>query len=92
TPFALTVGDADNIDRFDAYRIHEILCRDGFTEKNFNEKLAYVTKRITKLRELKDMPVGTSAAKELWTSRLDYYIGFYEKLLRQLENSKSINE
>lgn len=92
TPFALTVGDADNIDRFDAYRIHEILCRDSFTEKSFDEKLGYVTKRIAKLRELKDMPVGTNTAKELWTSRLDYYIGFYEKLLSQLENSKSIKE
>ena len=92
TPFALTVGDADNIDRFDAYRIHEILCRDGFTEKSFDEKLDYVTKRIAKLRELKDMPVGTATAKEMWTSRLDYYIGFYEKLLSQLENSNSIME
>ena len=92
TPFALTVGDADNIDRFDAYRIHEILCRDGFTEMSFDEKLDYVTKRIAKLRELKDMPVGTAAAKELWTSRLDYYIGFYEKLKSQLENSESITE
>ena len=92
TPFALSVGDADNIDRFDAYRIHEILSRDGFTEMSFDEKLECVTKRIAKLRELKDMPVGTAAAKELWTSRLDYYIGFYEKLLSQFENSESITE
>ena len=30
TAFALSVGDADNIDRFDAYRIHEALNHDSF--------------------------------------------------------------
>ena len=32
TPFAHSVGDADNIDRFDAYRIHETLMHDSFLE------------------------------------------------------------
>ena len=30
TPFALSVGAADNIDRFDVFRIHETLTHDGF--------------------------------------------------------------
>ena len=34
TPFALTVGDADNIDRFDAYRIHEGLCYETLGVKS----------------------------------------------------------
>ena len=42
TPFALSVGDADNIDRFDAYRIHETLCNDGFLTMDYDEKLEYV--------------------------------------------------
>ena len=92
TPFALSVGDADNIDRFDVYRIHEGLCYAGFLEKSFGEKREYVAARLAKLRELRDMPVGTAAAKEMWTSRLEYYTGFYEKLLSQLENSESITE
>nr|WP_255810122.1 hypothetical protein [Treponema denticola] len=34
TPFALTVGDADNIDRFDVYRIYETLHNNNFKDMN----------------------------------------------------------
>ena len=91
TPFALSVGDADNIDRFDAYRIHEILSGDGFLTKSFEEKQEYVEKRLIRLREIREMPVGTKAAEELWQERLDFYIAFFEKLAAQLRNSRSIS-
>ena len=90
TAFALSVGDADNIDRFDAYRIHETLCNDNFLEMGFEEKLEYASKRLTRLQELKNMEMGTKAAEELWKSRLSFYIVFYEKLFSQLECSRSI--
>ena len=90
TPFALTVGDADNIDRFDAYRIHEMLCRDDFLKMSFEEKQEYVQKRLARLHELKNMPLGTRAAEEMWSSRLGFYITFYEKLADQLERSRGI--
>ena len=48
TSFALTVGDADNIDRFDAYRIHEGLCYEKFLEKNLQEKAEFVETRLGK--------------------------------------------
>ena len=54
TPFALTVGDADNIDRFDAYRIHEALVDDRFLEKNLDDKSEYVEKRLAKLNKLEE--------------------------------------
>ena len=90
TPFALSVGDADNIDRFDAYRIHESLSRDAFLEKSYEDKCEYLEKRIAKLREWIDMPMGTDTARTLWRERLAYYIGFLEKLLSQLKSSKSV--
>ena len=90
TPFALSVGDADNIDRFDAYRIHEGLCRDGFLEKSFAEKQAYVERRLVRLRELTELPMGTKSAEELWRERLSFYITFYEKLDLQLRSSIAI--
>ena len=55
TAFALTVSDADNIDRFDVYRIHETLCGDGFLEKSLAEKLELAEGRLGRLRELLDM-------------------------------------
>lgn len=90
TPFALSVGDADNIDRFDAYRIHEMLNKDRFLEMSFEEKAEYVAKRLSKLRELREIPFGTKTADELWKLRLDFYIIFFEKLDDQLKKSTNI--
>ena len=90
TPFALSVGDADNIDRFDVYRIHETLANDGFLSMDFEQKLQYCQKRLGKLRELTDMQMGTENAGEMWRSRLSFYILFFEKLVGQLEYSERV--
>lgn len=90
TAFALSVSDADNIDRFDAYRIHEALQKDGFLAKNVTEKREYVDKRLKRLRELLEWPTATETAATLWKERLSFYIGFYEKLASQLECSTRV--
>lgn len=90
TPFCETVGDADNIDRFNAYRIYETLEYCKFREIGLDAKRETVASTIEKLTRLKEMKLGTATAKELWLQRLDYYIGFYEKLNAQLESSSSI--
>lgn len=90
TPFCETVGDADNIDRFDAYRIYETLEYMKFSEMPLEEKREKVISTIDRLVRYKDMKLGTATAKNLWIQRLDYYIGFYEKLKAQLESSAAI--
>ena len=90
TPFALSVGDADNLDRLDAYRIHETLSYDGFLDLPFAEKRAYVENRLSRLRELLDMPMGTKTAEAIWKDRVGFYISFCEKLAAQLQNSVEI--
>ena len=92
TPFALSVGDADNIDRFDAYRIHEILSSDGFLTMSLAEKREYVEKRLSKLCKLKDMPMATKTAEQLWKERLSLYITFFERLADQIRCSESITD
>ena len=92
TAFALSVGDADNIYRFDVYRIHEMLNKDSFLEKPLTEKLEYTEKRLARLKELIDMPLGTKTAEQMWRGRLRFYIEFYEKLADQIRNSTSITE
>ena len=88
--FSETVGDADNIDRFDVYRIYETLQYVKFDEMTLEEKQSHVTSTLQKLARLQEMPLGTVTAKTLWKQRLDYYIGFYEKLKFQLQHSNSI--
>lgn len=90
TPFCETVGDADNIDRFDAYRIYETLEYLKFSEMNLDDKRKKVASTIEKLTCFKEMKLGTGTAKNLWLQRLDYYIGFYEKLKAQMDSSSSI--
>lgn len=92
TPFALSVGDADNIDRYDAYRIFETLERDRFLEKSFKEKVELVDTRLSKLKKALHISLGTKTAEEIWTERIAYYSGFYEKLQKQLENSFTITQ
>lgn len=84
TPFALTVGDADNIDRFDVYRIHETLVYDGFLQKSSEEKKCLVETRLEKLKKAKALPMGTKTAESIWRQRVSYHIGFYQRLLEQL--------
>lgn len=92
TAFALSVGDADNIDRFDVYRIHEILCDDGFIEKSYDEKLEYVKTRLARLEKCKELPMGTRTAEELWQERIGFYMEFFHKLAAQLESSVAVKE
>ena len=90
TPFCETVGDADNIDRFDVYRVYESLQFIQFSEMPLAEKQSRVDSIIDKLTRYKEMKLGTETAKKLWVARLDYQLSFYAKLKSQLENSKMI--
>ena len=90
TPFCETVGDADNIDRFDAYRIYDTLRWIKFNEMSLTDKREKVVSTIDRLTGYKEMKMGTATAKNLWIQRLDYYIGFYEKLKAQLGSSTTI--
>ena len=91
TPFCETVGDADNIDRFDVYRIYEILQLQKFSDMTLQQKVDRVNTALARLRGLLQMKLGTVTAQHLWTQRLEYYISFYEKLEDQLKNSGCVH-
>ena len=88
--FTEIAGDADNIDRFDAFRIYEALEYRHFSSMTLEEKWERVNSTITALTEYKEKPLGSATATKLWHQRLDYYLDFYEKLKAQLENSNGI--
>lgn len=90
TAFCETVGDADNIDRFDAYRIYETLQSQKFSELPLAEKKEQVASVLERLNRLKGMKLGTATAQEIWLQRLNFYISFYEKLQAQLASSSEI--
>ena len=88
--FSEVVGDADNIDRFDAYRIYETLQYQKFSDLSLPEKTALVSGTLQKLTSLREMQLGSETAKALWLQQLDFYIAFYEKLAAQLSGSSCI--
>lgn len=87
TPFEDTVGDADNIDRFDALRMADTLAYFDLMQKRPAEILELCRRQIGHYEGYKTMPLGTRTAEVLWRDRLSYQIEFYRRLERQMEQT-----
>ncbi|HBK85435.1 MAG TPA: HD domain-containing protein [Firmicutes bacterium] len=87
TPFAETVGAADNIDRFDVYRLCETLQNARFNELPLGKKQAYCEKRLLRLPQLMEMDMGTATGNQLWKERLSFQIEYFQRLSAQLAAS-----
>ena len=90
TSFSEIVGDADNLDRFDVYRIYETLEYWKFSQLSLAEKLQHAEQTQSRLQTLRNMKLGSQTAQNLWTQRLDFYLCFYQKLLLQLNASSRV--
>lgn len=88
TPLALTVGDADNIDRFDAYRLYEGLHFKDYMNLPLDDQRELVQKTLLRLPQLRELPCGTKTGEMLWKEKIDYQIGFYQRLMKQIETSR----
>lgn len=87
TPFAVTICDADNIDRFDVYRIYERLNSDRFQTLTVDERIDKIKNRLVDLERLKGIKFATPTAQRMWTGKLEFQHDFYGRLLEQLKNS-----
>ena len=87
TPFAITIGDADNIDRFDVYRIYEGLEFLKFSELPLSEQITLADKRINKLKQFREYPFGTKTGDKMWHEKVDFQLAFFNRLKNQLEKS-----
>lgn len=90
TAFAQTVGDSDNIDRFDVYRIYDNLQYNNFSGMSHEEQLEHVNKKLVRLVELKSLEFGSKTATKMWLERLEYQLDFFDKLKEQLKNGESV--
>lgn len=87
TTLALSVSDADNLDRFDAYRIYQGLEFKGYSRLPISAKKETVTNTLERLDRYIDMKLGTDFATNLWVERISFYRAFYQRLLEQIECS-----
>jgi putative nucleotidyltransferase with HDIG domain len=90
SPLALSIGDADNIDRFDVYRIHEQLSHASFLTLPYDEQLERVDQYLLKLGKYQELEFATKTATKLWRDRVDFQIQFFTRLKDQLEASADV--
>ena len=89
TPFTETVGDADNIDRFDTWRIYETVRYQALLEgKTLPEKLTWLRERLIHLDKLEKINFATDSATVLWREKVAFQKRFFERLLAQMELSR----
>lgn len=88
TSLAISVGDADNLDRFDVYRIYEVLEKKAYSKMNLTEKKETVSKTLTQIEKYHEMNLATQFATKLWRERIEFYQDFYQKLFLQLKCSE----
>lgn len=91
-PFTETVGDADNIDRFDTYRIYEAVRYQNFAELDLDSRLKWLRERLAQLKKLAGMEFSTPTATALWRDKVSFQIQFFERLLAQMERSRLLEE
>lgn len=88
TPFAMSIGDCDNLDRFDVYRLYESLKYACLETMALESKLSFVKNRIEHLKKLLHIEMGTKTAEKLWKEKIEFQITYMDLLLKQLNNSK----
>ena len=84
SPLACSIGDCDNLDRFDVYRVYEQLERVGFSTLDADAQRAFVAKAQAHLRHCENDPVSTATARALWQDRLAFQNEFYRRISAQL--------
>lgn len=90
TAFALSVGDADDVDRFDAYRIYDAMVYADFRNLKIEDKRKWLREKLDWISWRLGERSGTETARQMIAERLLYQRQYYEKVLEQMERSESL--
>ncbi len=90
TAFALSIGDADDVDRFDAYRIYDAMAYADFRNLKIEDKKKWLRERLDWINRRLMQKAGTETARQMIANRLLYQQQYYEKVLEQMERSETI--
>lgn len=89
---ACTIGDADNLDRFDTYRIYENLEYLKFSSRSLAEQLTCIHDKIEAYPQLVEFKkdFSTLTVQRIWQEKIDFQLFFYQQLHQQLQEGVSI--
>ena len=88
--FTLSVGDADNIDRFDAYRFYEMLKYNKFDSLSYDDQVKFVDEQILRFNKLLKNNFATPTVTRLFHEKIKFSLEFLSRLRLQLENSRDV--
>lgn len=80
-----TVSDADNIDRFDAWRFSRNLYWDGLDKLTVKQLRQLCITRTQRMADLRRLRFATDTAKRMWNKKLDLWDNFYSRLGDQMD-------
>lgn len=80
-----SVSDADNIDRFDAWRFSRGLCWDGLDKLSIPQMKQLAMTRCQRMGQLRLLRFATETGRKLWNEKLDLWAEFYSRLEKQMD-------
>ena len=87
TALAVTIGDADNIDRYDAFRIYDRLTWVDYKNLSLEKQKEHVDTVLSSLNKFLDYECATRTATLMWKEKISFQLEFYNRLKKQIENS-----
>lgn len=87
TALAVTIGDADNIDRFDAFRIYDRLTWVDYKNLSLEKQKEHVDTVLSSLNKYLDYECATRTATLMWKEKISFQLEFYNRLKKQIQNS-----
>ena len=87
TALAVTIVDADNIDRYDAFRIYDRLTWVDYKNLSLEKQKEHVDTVLSSLNKYLDYECATRTATLMWKEKISFQLEFYNRLKKQIENS-----
>lgn len=82
-----SISDADNIDRFDAWRFSRSLYWDGLDKLSVPKMKDLAVTRCQRMAQLRNLAFATETGRKLWNDRIDLWVDFYSRLERQMDRT-----
>ncbi len=92
TPLEASITDADNIDRFDAFRLYDNLKHFQLENLTPKQMVTMANQRMERYTSYLDWPCGTATGAKLWNDHIHFQIDYYQRLKRQMENQMTFDE
>ena len=84
---ASSIGDADNLDRFDVYRLYETLEYEQFSQKSLPEQLAYCEGRLAQTERYLNLELATATATQEFHQEVRRMGDYFARLQSQLSRT-----